>query len=167
MALVALKCMQLLPNGLGGTVMISDCLHGKVRAEMVPKLGFPAWFPTVLGCYKLTQAVLNWVAGGAYTPLAQGLFAFQLGGAAFTHTIVEKKIVGIIPVLVFFSSSVIVHSLHRGGAMAWPLVFAGHAVLAAVGFATGYLVVAMGDGGRKAAGALPLSPVKWSKKRGF
>ena len=42
-----------------------------------------------------------------------------------------------------------------------------HAVLAAVGFATGYLVVAMGDGGRKAAGALPLSPVKWSKKRGF
>ena len=51
--------------------------------------------------------------------------------------------------------------------MAWPLVFAAHAVLAALGFATGYLVVAMGNGGPKAAGALPLSPVKWSKKRGF
>ena len=62
--------------------------------------------------YKLTQAALNWVAAGAYTPLAQGLFAFQLGGAAFTHTIVENKMAGNIPVLVFFSSSIIVHSLH-------------------------------------------------------
>ena len=85
-----LKGLQLLPNGMGGAMMSLDCIHGQVRRDFKEKMGFPGWFPTVLGLFKLTQAVLNWVADGAYVPVAQGLMAFQMGGVLFTHTIAEK-----------------------------------------------------------------------------
>ena len=78
MLYTTLKCLQLLPNGLGGSMMSLDFLHGMVRKDMVPKMGFPAWFPTALGFYKLTQAALNWIAGGAYMPVAQAMMAFQV-----------------------------------------------------------------------------------------
>jgi hypothetical protein len=88
---LALRSMQCLPNGLGGTFMALDVFHGKARGDFVTKMGYPAWFPTCLGAFKLTQLALNWVADGAYVPIAQALMAFQLGGAYFTHAVVEKK----------------------------------------------------------------------------
>ena len=83
----ALKCLQLLPNGLGGIVMSTDFMHRQVRRDFTVKFGFPAWFPTALGLYKITQAALNWASNGLYTHVAQYMFAFQLGGASFVHAV--------------------------------------------------------------------------------
>ena len=58
MLYLSMKAMQLFPNALGGAMMSLDFLHGKVSSDMVPKLGFPAWFPTALGLFKLAAAAL-------------------------------------------------------------------------------------------------------------
>ena len=63
--------------------------YTKLTAVVQPEDG--AWFPTVLGLFKLSQAALNWVVGGVYTPIAQAMMAFQLGGAAYTHVVAEGK----------------------------------------------------------------------------
>ena len=97
--------MQLLPNGLGGAFMSLDFLHKQVQRDFAAKSRYPAWVPTTLGLCRLTQAALNWIAGGAYVPAAQLLFNFQLGGRN-TSTI---------PVALFTS-------LYDGGATNWPYV---------------------------------------------
>lgn len=155
-----LRLLQLLPNGLGGTLMSLDFIHKQVRRDFVEKMRFPVWFPTLLGCYKLSQAALNWVAGGYYVPIAQLMMAFQLGGAAFTHAVVEGKGFAFsaqAPVLVFFSTTLTIQAL--GGAMPLPAVVASHACVAAIGYASGYVILALGPGGLDHAEAL--SPVKW------
>jgi hypothetical protein len=164
MLYLSMKAMQLFPNALGGAMMSLDFLHGKVSSDMVPKLGFPAWFPTALGLFKLTQATLNWYASGLYTPIAQFLFAAQLGGAVFTHAVIEEKLAGCVPCAVFFANGVAVHVLH-GSPMSLPMIVAAHSALAVVGFVMGFVVVALGRGGSKAA--IALSPVKFRKQRGF
>ena len=105
------------------------------------------------------------MAGGAYTHVAQVMMAFQLGGAAFTHGVVEGKsfLQGQIPIVAFFSTTVAVQTLN--GKLMLPQALLTHTVALACGFATGYAIVAMGKGGPKAAQAL--SPVKWRNKRGF
>ena len=163
MLYLSMKSMQLLPNGLGGTMMAFDWLHGKVSEDMVPKLGFPAWFPTALGLFKLMQASLNWIAGGKYVPIAQYLFAFQLGGAIFAHAIIEKKLPSCVPCAVFFANGLAVHVLH-GSAMSLPMVVVSHTLLAILGFLMGFVIVGLGSGAKK---AVALSPVKFRKARGF
>ena len=164
MLYLSMKGLQLLPNGIGGAMMSMDWLHGKVSQDMVPKLGFPAWFPTALGLFKLTQATLNWSAGGVYVPIAQYLFAMQLGGAVFVHAVVERKIPACVPCGVFFANGLAVQVLH-GSPMSLPMIVAAHSALAVLGFLMGFAVVALGGGGTKAAVAL--SPVKFRKQRGF
>jgi hypothetical protein len=88
--LFGIKLAQLLPNGLGGAFMSTDILHGKARRDMVQKMGYPWWFATALGVFKLSQLAMNWVEGGAYTYIAQLMMCFQLGGAIYTHVIVER-----------------------------------------------------------------------------
>jgi hypothetical protein len=162
---MALKAIQLLPNGIGGCVMSTDIIHGQVRPDFVQKMGYPPWFPTVLGLFKLTQAALNWVAGGAYVPYSQFLMAFQLGGASFTHAVIEGKsfLQSQIPGAIFFASTVALQILH-GSIKELPLVLGLHGVLASAGFGTGYVIFALGAGKFTKA---PLSPVKWRKQRGF
>ena len=115
----------------------------------------------------LIPQTLNWFAGGAYTPIAQMLFAFQLGGALFTHIIAEKPddqpmAAKVAPVGVFFTTSVAVQALH--GAYSLAATLALHLSLVLAGFAAGYVVLALGSGTEK---AIAMSPVKWRKKRGF
>ena len=162
---LGLKGMQLLPNGLGGLAMSTDIIHGQVRKDFVEKMGFPWWFPTTLGCFKLTQAALNWIANGAYVPYAQLLMAFQLGGVAFTHGVIEGKsfLAGQIPTTIFFSSTVGIQLLH-GSIKELPIVLGVHGVCVAAGFGMGYIIFALGAGKHTKA---PLSPVKWRKQRGF
>ena len=38
-----LRCLQLVPNGVGGTLMSLDFLHKQVRRDFVEKMRFPAW----------------------------------------------------------------------------------------------------------------------------
>ena len=165
-ALYVLRGVQCLPNGIGGVIMSLDCVHGQVRRDFVSKFGFPPWFPTALGLFKLTQLALNWIAGGQYVHVSQALFALQLGGAAFTHMVVEKPnpgIKGVLPVLVFFSTSVVVQTLNKKiGGLAMVLVI--HLALSACGFIAGYGMLALGSG---SSAAVAMSPVKWGRKRGF
>ena len=118
-------------------------------AAVVQKFGFPAWFPTVLGFFKLTQAFLNWSPGGiAY---AQAMFAFQLGGASFTHAIVEKPskgAMGQVPVVAFFAISTAIQVL---SGMPLPEALLRGAALFGFGFFTGYGVLALGSGHSAAA----------------
>ena len=147
-------------------VMMLDWLHGMVRRDFVAKFGFPFWFPTTLGLYKLAQLALNWVDGGAYIHISQLLFAFQLGGVVFTHAVVEKPspgIKGFVPAAVFFSTTLAVQTLN-GKLGGLPMVLAAHLALAVCGYATGFAILALGSG---SSAAVAMSPVKWRKKRGF
>ena len=58
------------------------CVILQVRGDMVPNMGFPSWFPTLLGLFKLAFVATNWADGGAHTPVAQAMMAFHTGGAA-------------------------------------------------------------------------------------
>ena len=114
-AYTALRGLQCLPNGVGGVAMSLDFLHKQVQRDFVTKMGFPSWFPTALGLYKLTQLALNWVAGGAYVPYSQFMMALQLGGAAFAHVVAEKK--GFTPAALgapcfFLSTTIAIQTLH-------------------------------------------------------
>lgn len=51
----ALKSLQALPNGLLGSFAVLDCVHGQMRRDFVEKMGYPPYFPTVLGGFKLTR----------------------------------------------------------------------------------------------------------------
>lgn len=168
-SLTLLKGMQVLPNGVGGVAMSLDCIHGQVSRDMVQKMGFPRWFPTALGCYKLAQLALNWVADGAYMPLSQIMFAFQLGGAAFAHIVAEKPdgkplVAKVAPVGIFFSTTVAIQTMSGSPSVGLAATIALHGFIAALGFLSGYVILALGPGTNK---AIAMSPVKWAKKRGF
>ena len=164
--LTGLKGLQLLPNGMGGLMMSLDIVHHQVRKDFVSKMGFPAWFPSALGLFKLTQAALNWVADGAYVPYAQFMLSLQLGGAVFTHTVIEgKSITRQVPPSLFFSTTIAIQHL-TGKIGPLPLVLCIHSALAAIGFASGYIIFALGAG-RDSKASLLESPVKWRKSRGF
>ena len=149
--LTACKLLQVLPNGVGGFVMSLDFLHGMVSREFVPKFGYPPWFPTCIGLFKLSQLTMNWVAGGAYTPFAQGLMAFQLGGVVYTHRVAEAKACGkpgAIGAAVVFSAVTATAQVQHG-ALGVLATIGLHAVLGALGFATGHFLSSLG---RKDAG---------------
>jgi hypothetical protein len=156
----ACKLMQALPNGLGGCVLSLDCVHGKASRDMVLKLGYPRWFPTCLGLFKLTQFAANWAADGAYTPLAQCMMAFQLGGAAYTHLVAEAKADGkpgaIGGCVVFSVVTATVQVYH--GTLGLGATVAVHALLACLGYATGFVASFLGS---KDA---PDSPLKLAKR---
>ena len=125
------KLMQLLPNGIGGLVLSTDFLHQKAQRDMRLKLRYPTWFPTVLGLFKLSQAALNWVVGGVYTPIAQAMMAFQLGGAAYTHVVAEGKPKELGGVVVF--SCVTLTAQVQHGALGLGAALGAHALLGALG----------------------------------
>jgi hypothetical protein len=169
---VALRAMQLLPNGLGGVLMASDFLHGMVRKDMVEKLGYPvrlrvaalshalarivrsrrpcltpprtpvpqAWFPTVLGIFKLVQAVLNWCAGPLGVAASQCMFAYQLGGVVYTHTVVEGRhlLAGNVPALVFGCCGLALQV--DNGVLGLLPALAAHSALALAGYSTGFRI---------------------------
>jgi len=149
--LTGLKAFQALPNVLGGAAMITDPLHGGVSAEMVGKLSLPLWFPFSIGAYKLTQTALNWMNGGTFTVIAQFLDAFKLGGAAYMHSVLEKKPFanpGQVPVLLFFGVGLSVQAMH--GKLSLPAALLAHGSLFVGGYAMGHIVSAFG--GRPGAG---------------
>ena len=159
--LFSLKCLQALPNGLGGIFLASDVAHGLARRDFVRKMGFPAWFPSMLGCYKLTQLAMNWVAGGVYVPAAQCLMAVQLGGAAYAHVVAEgAPLSSCAGVATFAVVTTTIQVLH--GSMGLSTSVAAHTVLFGLGYATGYIVSFAGGQG----GGGPSSPVKWRRIKG-
>ena len=82
------------------------------------------------------------MANARYVPLAQYMFAFQLGGAAFTHVVAEKRgALGTVFPGVFLAISVAVQTLHGADPYTAAVL---HCVLAALGFSSGYIIVALG-----------------------
>ena len=156
-----LRGLQCLPNGLGGAMLATDWLHGQAQPDMVRKMGYPPWFPTVLGIFKLTQLALNWAAGAGGVAVSQLLFALQMGGALYTHTVVEEKPIlqGSVPCLAFAGVGVAIQLLN--GRVGFELTLIAHTALLAVGFGLGYAVSSLGRAKR------PASPVKHSRSRGF
>ena len=142
--LFGIKCAQILPNGLGGLAMVTDGLHGKVSGDMVPRLGFPSWFPTAIGAYKLSQLGMNWSNEGAFTHVAQLMMAFQLGGAAYVHIIVERKPLAA-GVCVFFSILTCL-ALIIDGTFSPTTSVALLSLCSTSGFVAGYSVSALGRG---------------------
>lgn len=139
----ALKCVQLLPNGLGGLFMLSDCVHGKAHREFVGKLlGFPPWFCTMLGVFKLSQTALNWMRAGLFTRYAQLMMAFELGGAMFTHGVLENRPAGMLPPLVFLVTTVGVQTLDGHLTSSLILILILHSCCTVAGFFTGFLIAA-------------------------
>jgi len=51
--------------------------------------GYPDFFPTLLGLFKLSTVALTHISGGMYLPIAQALDCYKLGGALYTHGVVE------------------------------------------------------------------------------
>jgi len=109
---------------------------------MVNNFGFPSWFPTVLGLWKLSQANLNWVHGGAYTPYAQAMMAFHLGGGTYAHVIAEGNPAGAMPCVVFFVVTAAAQISY--GRLGLGATLALHGALAIAGFITGYGISALG-----------------------
>ena len=136
------KLLQLLPMGLGGLVLSTDVVHGLARKEMANDFGFPSWFPTVLGLRKLLQANLNWMHGGAFTPYAQAMMAFHLGGATYAHAVAEGKPAGAVPCVAFFVVTAAAQISY--GRLGLGATLALHGALAVAGFITGYGISALG-----------------------
>ena len=152
-----IKCMQLLPNGLVGAFMSLDFLHKQVQRDFAAKSRYPAWVPTTLGLCRLTQAALNWIAGGAYVPAAQLLFSFQLGVAACAHMLLDDNTpTALAAPTVFFAGSLTLQYLT--GAMPWPNILILHPALAAVGFPLAVFMTALSP---EKACVLALSPLSW------
>jgi hypothetical protein len=141
--LFGIKCAQLLPNGLGGVIMITDGLHGMVSADMVPKLGFPAWFPTAVGAFKLSQLAMNWTNDGEFTHIAQLMMAFQLGGATYLHIVVEGKVLAAGSCAVF--GILTAAALIIDGTFSPTTSVGLLAICSSLGFGSGYLVSALGN----------------------
>ena len=97
-------------------------------------------------------------------PYAQFMMAYQLGGAAFAHGIMEGKdfIQGQLPVCAFFASTCAIQILH-GNIDSLPVVLGVHGLLLTMGFGTGYAIFALGAGRGTTA---PLNPTRWRKQRG-
>lgn len=74
-----------------------------------------------------------------------------MGGAVFTHAIVEGKhpIAGNIPAFAFFATTIALQA-HAGIVTSLPLIVAAHGTFAAAGFLGGYGIVALGAGNRVA-----------------
>ena len=143
-ALTALKCLQALPMGLGGTIMAFDWLHGKVRRDFELKLGYPGWFPSVLGIWKLSCFAANWYASGRYSSTSQMMNAFHSGGVLYTHTVAEGKGLNVGSVsggLIFLAMSVVGQVLIGDVALGETLLW--HAGLFVSGFLSGYGVSGM------------------------
>jgi hypothetical protein len=140
--LTGCKLLQLLPMGLGGLVLSSDVVHGMARKEMAANFGFPSWFPTALGLWKISQATMNWVHGGAYTPYAQSMMAFHLGGATYAHAVAEGNPAGAVPCVAFFVVTATAQISY--GRLGLGATLALHGALAIAGFIAGYGISALG-----------------------
>ena len=71
------------------------------------------------------------VVGGVYTPIAQAMMAFQLGGAAYTHVVAEGKPKELGGVVVF--SCVTLTAQVQHGALGLGAALGAHALLGALG----------------------------------
>eukprot|EP00457_Paulinella_chromatophora_P014153 gb/GEZN01014539.1/.p1 GENE.gb/GEZN01014539.1/~~gb/GEZN01014539.1/.p1 ORF type:complete len:191 (+),score=28.31 gb/GEZN01014539.1/:78-575(+) len=141
----ALKSLELLPNALMATFTVTDVFHGKMRKEMGEHAGFPPWFPTVLGLFKLSQTATNWIQGGKYTTLSQLMMAYQMGGVAYTHGIAEgneKGVGGQVPALVFLGMAVGLTVLQGDLDLTTSVVACTSSW--ALGFLTGFAISALG-----------------------
>ena len=144
----SLKLLQLLPNGLGGIGLALDPLHGKASPDFRAK-GYPRFFPFFLGCWKLAQATLNWIAAGRYTPVAQLMLGMQLGGACYTHVVVEKKgASACLAAAAFMLTGYTVQIMH--GSLSWYIAVAVQCAAQTLGYAAGYAVSSFGRGSKAA-----------------
>ena len=66
----------------------------------------------------------------------------------------------------FFSTTLGLQTIH-GALGGLAVVLPAHLALATVGFGAGYMIVTIGPGGIDAAAALPHSPIKLARVRGF
>ena len=121
--------------------MVSDCVHKQVSNQMSKEMGFPTWFPTLVGCWKLLQTACNWTDGGAYTHIAQAMMAFHVGGGAYAHAVAEGQPEKCGGCAVFFGIA-LAAQIHSGTALFEAVTV--HVGLSALGFCSGYLVTALG-----------------------
>jgi hypothetical protein len=152
----ALRGLQTALLGSAGTFMATDALHGLATREIALKLGFPKWFPSVVGVYELLIAAGNWTG---HTAVTQPMLACVMGGAAYTHVIAEGKPSGAGGAVLFWIFSVVVAVKGESAAPLLPTLGL-HASLAAVGWGMGVVL-----NGAKADA--PMSPVKRSKLQGI
>lgn len=133
----ALRYAQLLPQLFLGLIIFLDILHGKFRPLAI-KWGYPGWFPVVLGSWKLMQTYLNWARRGRFIWLAQGMFAFQLGGALYTHIMVDGRIQDCLMLFIYLANSCAVQYLFGYYGILHQLV------AFVLGYMCGYVVTAIG-----------------------
>ncbi|KAJ1623924.1 hypothetical protein T492DRAFT_882790 [Pavlovales sp. CCMP2436] len=115
-------------------VTATNDLHGLVSAPFA-KLGLPPWFVRYVGLWKGMIIALNFLREGTYVPLAQSMLAMLMGGAIFTHAVIEQSAAKCLPALVFLASSVAVPIL-RGASR--PVFSASVSItLAGVGYCIG------------------------------
>ena len=145
----SLKLLQLMPNGLGGIALALDPLHGKATPHFRAN-GYPRQSPFILGCWKLTQTVLNWVDGGRYMFIAQLMLGMQLGGACYTHLVVERKgASSCIAPAAFMLTGCAVQILISS--TSWAFALAVQCAAHALGYAAGYAVTSIGHAPKPAA----------------
>jgi hypothetical protein len=108
--------------------------------------GYPGWFPTLVGLWELTIAVLNFIQGGQYVLVSQRMLAVIMGGAIYSHAIAEGKPAGCVPPAVFFGMSCAVPILTGSDPT---ITVAVHGALGCLGFGMGYLVSLLGPGKEK------------------
>jgi hypothetical protein len=124
----------------GAVLTATNDLHGLAGKPMA-KLGIPRWFVRWIGVWKAGALVLNF-AGDAYVSTAQGMLSVLMGGAIFSHVVVERNALKALPALAFLATSIAVPIL-RGATP--PVQSACISVALAVsGYVTGHGIQATG-----------------------
>src|SRR5262249_34951903 len=83
---------------------IANLVHAPHVAEDMAHLGYPAYFLTILGCWKVLGAAA--VAAPAFPRLKEGAYAgmmFDLTGAAISRGVAGDGAAGVIPPCIFAS----------------------------------------------------------------
>ena len=140
--LVIVRAVQSIALCAGGLFMASDFLHGAGFRFLTAKALYPQWFPSLMGPYQLTFALLNFAEGGKHAVVAQAMLSLLMGGAVHHHFVGEGSAGMAIAPLLFWCSTVAVPILQEQKGFTQTLVLA--AALGGLGFAMGGLLRVLG-----------------------
>ena len=123
----------------GALLTATNDLHGLASAPMA-KLGIPGWFIRWIGAWKAVALALNWAHDGS-VPVAQGMISVLMGGAIFSHVVVERSPLKALPALAFLGTSIAVPILRGATPPAQSACIS--VALALLGFAVGHGIQTM------------------------
>lgn len=88
----------------GALLTATNELHGLASAPMA-KLGIPSWCIRWIGAWKAVALALNFARDDT-VPVAQGMISVLMGGAIFSHVVVERTPLKTLPALAFLGTSI-------------------------------------------------------------